>query len=115
MDLTKKNEASQEQIDAWKAEHGDVYKISVEDKVVYLHKPSRKTLSYATSVAAKDPIKFNEIILAGCWLGGDPEVKTDDSYFLSVSAHLGDLIQVKEAEMLKLERLAELKRINGSE
>jgi len=94
--------ATQEQIDAWKVKYGDVYSITVEDKRVYLKKPDRKTLSYATSIASKDPIKFNEIMLAGCWIAGDEEIKTDDGLFLSVSAHLSELIEVKEAEMLKL-------------
>jgi hypothetical protein len=94
--------ATQEQIDAWKKQYGDVFKISVEDKECYVHRPSRKTLSYASSVATKDPIKFNEIMLNGCWIDGDSEIKTDDSLFLSVSAQLAELIQVKEAELVKL-------------
>ena len=93
---------SQEQINAWKAKHGDVYQVSCDGKNAYLKKPDRKTLSYATSVASKDPIKFNEILLAGCWIGGDEEIKTNDSLFLSVSARLAELIEVKDAEMLKL-------------
>lgn len=97
-----KSEATQEQIDAWKLKFGDVYKVSCEGKHAYLKKPDRKTLSYATSVASKDPIKFNEIMLAGCWIAGDEEIKTDDSLFLSVSQHLSELIAVKDAEMLKL-------------
>lgn len=96
MDVTK------EQIEAWKKEHGDIFKISVEDKVCYLKRPSRKTLAYASSVATKDPIKFNEIILNGCWLAGDEEIKTNDTYFLGASAKLTDLIEVKEAELVKL-------------
>lgn len=94
--------ATKEQIAAWKKEYGDIFKLTVEDKVCYLKKPNRKTFSYATSVASKDPMKFNEIMLNGCWLDGDLEIKTDDSLFLSAASKLADLIEVKEAELTKL-------------
>lgn len=95
-------EISKQQIENWKKEHGDVFQLNIEDKTAYLKKPDRKTLSYATSVASKDPMKFNEIMLNGCWLGGDAEIKTDDSLFLSAAAKIAELIEVKEAELVKL-------------
>ncbi len=93
---------SKEQIHAWKEQYGDVFKVSVDDKSAYLRSPDRKTLSYASSVGSKDPLKFNEIILNGCWLAGDEELKTNDSYFLAVSGKLSEIIQVKEAKLEKL-------------
>lgn len=95
-------EITQEQIDEWKKQYGDVFKITVEDKQCFLKKPGRKTLSFASSAASKDPIKFNEILLNGCWLGGDEDIKTNDTYFLGASAKLSELIEVKEAELVKL-------------
>lgn len=94
--------ASKEQIAEWKAKYGDVYKISVDGKECYLHKPDRKTLSYATSVGMKDPIKFNEIMLNGCWITGDEEIKKDDSLFFAASTQLSELIDTKEAQLEKL-------------
>ena len=76
--------------------------MTVEDKCCYLKRPERKTLAYASSVATKDPIKFNEIILNGAWLAGDEDIKTNDTLFLSASAKLAELIEVKEAEIVKL-------------
>ena len=35
-------EISQEQIDAWKKQHGDIYAIKVDGKTAYLKKPDRK-------------------------------------------------------------------------
>jgi hypothetical protein len=95
-------EVTKEQIQEWKAQHGDVFKISVGDKSCYLKTPNRKTLSYASTAGAKDPFKFNEVILSQCWLGGDEEMKTDDMLFLSVSSKIGDLINIKEAVLEKL-------------
>ena len=98
---------SQEQINEWKAKYGEIVKITVKDEVngdkcCYLHKPTRKTLSYASVAGKNDALKFNEIVLRDCWLAGDEEIKTDDTLFISASAKLADLIDVKEAELEKL-------------
>ena len=97
-----KSEITQEQIQEWKSKHGDIFRLKIEDKECYLKTPDRKTLSYASSTATKDPLKFNEIILKNSWLGGDEEIKTDDALFLSASSKLGELIQIKEATLEKL-------------
>jgi len=47
-------------------------------------------------------MKFNEIMLNSCWIDGDEEIKTDDSLFLAASSKLAELIEVKEAELVKL-------------
>ena len=96
MDVTK------EQIKQWKAKYKEVFVLRVDDKVAYLRTPDRATLSYASTLATKDPMKFNEAILTNCWLGGDEEIKTDDALFLSASSKLGELIQIKEATFEKL-------------
>lgn len=96
------NTPQQNVIDAWKAKHGDVFEIRVDDKRCYLKRPDRKTLSYASAVGTKDPLRFNEILLNNCWLDGDEEIKTNDSLFLSVSQKLAELIEIKEAEIVKL-------------
>lgn len=92
----------EEQITVWKGKYGSVFALTVEGKTAYLRKPDRKTLSYASTVGQTDPMKFNEVLLKGCWLGGDEEIRTDDELFLSASGKLGELIQVKEAELKKL-------------
>lgn len=43
-----------------------------------------------------------DLRLNNCWLAGDEEIKIDDSLFLGVSAKLGELVEVKEAELKKL-------------
>lgn len=96
------NKPTQEQINEWKKKYGEISVLRVEDKVAYLKTPNRKTLSYATSVASKDPLKFNEILLDNCWIDGDEEIKTNDALFLSASSKLADLIEIKEATLEKL-------------
>lgn len=95
-------QVTQEQIDQWKKAHGTVKGLVVDGHIAYLKKPDRKTLGYASTVGSKDPIKFNEIILANCWLGGSEAIKTDDSLFLSAGQVLADLIQVRDAELVNL-------------
>jgi hypothetical protein len=94
------NTATPEQLAEWKAQHGEFFEITVEDKTCYLKKPDRKTLSFASQVGS-DPMKFNEVILKNCWLGGDIEMQTNDSYFLAVSSKLDQVIEFKKAELVK--------------
>jgi hypothetical protein len=94
--------ATKEQIEQWKAKHGDVFCIKVEEKACYLKKPSRKTLGYASMAAKTNPLKFNEVLLNDCWLAGDEDIKTDDDLFLSVTGKMVELIEVKEADLEKL-------------
>jgi hypothetical protein len=94
------NVASAEQLGIWKKEHGEFFEISIEDKICYLKKPNRKALSFASQVGS-DPMKFNEVILKNCWLGGDKEILTDDSLFLAASSKLDEVIEFKKAELVK--------------
>ena len=95
-------QATADQIAEWKSKNNEVFAITVDGHIAYLKQPDRKTIAYASSVGAKDPIKFNEILLNNCWLGGSESIKTDDSLFLGASGKLAELIEVKEAELVKL-------------
>jgi hypothetical protein len=95
-------EAKKEQIEEWKKKYGSVFLLSVEGKACYLRQPSRKTLSYASAAGRQDALKFNEILLNECWLGGDEDIRKNDSLFLSVSARLSEIVEIKEAELVKL-------------
>ncbi|NCC74186.1 MAG: hypothetical protein EOM06_12395 [Sphingobacteriia bacterium] len=97
-----KGQATPEQIEEWKKKHGQVKGLIVDGHICYLKKPDRKTLSFATVAGQKDPLKFNEILLNNCWLGGSEEIKTDDDLFLSAGAKISELITVKEAELVNL-------------
>jgi hypothetical protein len=91
-----------EQIAEWKEKFGDVYKMTIEDKECYLKAPDRKTLGYASAAASTNPMKFNEIMLNGCWIARDEEIKTNDAYFLSASTKIAEIIQIKESVLEKL-------------
>ena len=91
---------TEEQLKEWKAQHGDLFEISVDGKSCILHKPTRKDLSYASVV--KDPIKLTETLLNQLWVAGDEEIKTDDELFMAVSNRMDEVLKGKEAEIKKL-------------
>lgn len=97
---TSPNEATPEQIEKWKLAVGDVFAIKVDGKICYLKRPDRKTLSFASQVG-NDPLKFNEVILKNCWLGGDEEMMSDDSLFLAVCTQIDQVTEFKKAELVK--------------
>jgi len=73
--------------------------VKKEVVTAYLKTPSRKVISMATAMGGKDPIKFGEIILKNCWLGGDERIQTEDELFLAANSVLGDLIRIKSASL----------------
>lgn len=92
-----------EQIDAWKKQHKTIHKLTISGKTAYLKNPDRRTLSLAmTKIAKNDIMGGSEVLLENCWLGGNPEIKTDDELFMGAISKVGELIQVKEAELEKL-------------
>lgn len=94
--------ATEQQISDWKAKHGEVFRISVKGKTAYFHKPSRQTLGYAQMAGKQNPIKVMEVLMDGCWIDGDAEIKTDDELFLAVGQKLDGLIEIEEASLEKL-------------
>lgn len=94
-------EFTREQIEAYKAKHGEIYLIEVEGgKSCILRTPTRKDLSYMTAIS--DPIKMNETAIANLWVDGDEEIKTDDSLFFAVMSKMETLFKFKEATIKKL-------------
>ncbi len=93
---------SKEEIEQLKSKHGDIFKLTVEDKCCIMRTPSRKELSYASKSSEKDPLSFNDVILKSCFVAGDTEIRDNDAYFLGASQKLADLVQVKQATLEKL-------------
>ncbi len=89
-----------EQIEAWKAKHGDLYQISVDGKSCLLRRPTRKDISYASVV--RDPMQLSETMLKQLWLDGDKEILEQDDLFLAVVAKMEEVMKIKEAEIKKI-------------
>ena len=85
-------EVTADQINAWKEQHGEVFAIKVNGHVCYLRKPTRRELSFATTAGKNDPLKFNETLLRGCWLGGSEAIRRDDDKFMGASGVLDKIV-----------------------
>tara|TARA_R110002049_G_C8732577_1_gene526068 strand:- start:140 stop:433 length:294 start_codon:yes stop_codon:yes gene_type:complete len=94
--------ATKEQIEAWKKEHGDVFRFKSEahDKAAYYRKPKRKEMSYLSQI--KDGMQFNAQLLKSCYLGGDKEIETNDDIFMGLGENIIQLLQFAKVELEKL-------------
>lgn len=93
---------TKERIAELKAEHGDLFLITVEDKAALFKTPSRKAMSYSMLLAEKDALKSNEHILRDAFIEGDRELLDNDAYFLGAQAQTATLLKIKESKLEKL-------------
>lgn len=92
------------QIKEWKAKHGKLKQISVENKFMILRTPQLADLERA-QVSDKDgkkPYNFHRSIIANCALYQTEGMMADDSTARAVFGQLDELIIVKEAEVKEL-------------
>jgi hypothetical protein len=89
---------TKKQIADWKKEHGSVYEFPCEDKVGYLREPNMSDFKRAMSAMQKGgDIAFGETMLNTLWLGGDQEIKTNDTYFLAARKSLVEFFEYEDA------------------
>ncbi len=92
-------EATAEQIEGWKKEHGKVFRYKIEDKVCYLRSVDRTTFALAASKVSASPAKFNEVVLEKIWLGGDESIKNEDNYYFGLSEFVDELMDKKKGSL----------------
>ena len=100
---------TKEQIEEWKSKYKNIFRIECDRSdepedfaTCYLKEPTRQTLQVAMRYSSSDPMKMNQTILTNCWLGGDEEIKTTDKLFMSASAQLAEIFEIREARVKKL-------------
>lgn len=93
---------TEEQIAFAKQQYGDCFQLTVEDKVCFIHKPTRQIIDLAHASSAKRTSMFEETILRNCWLAGDKDMVENDDYFYAVGNQLNEIIKFKSAELKKL-------------
>jgi hypothetical protein len=72
-------QVSQENIDQWKSQHGDVYQVKGENEqgeeiICYFRKPGRADLARFTQELTRDMFKATNNFVFNCLLHPDPEV-----------------------------------------
>ncbi|WP_212006498.1 hypothetical protein [Chitinophaga sp. HK235] len=95
-------QVSQEQIDAWKKEHGKVFAYKIEGRIGYLRTVSRDVYSLAATKVSSSPAKFNETVINGIWLGGDEAIRKEDRYYFGLSDFVEELMNKKKGELGEL-------------
>lgn len=93
---------TKDQIDTAKKAHGDIFLLEfTSGESALLKKPTRQQIGHAMS-QGQDPIKKAEILIAGCWIQGDEQIKTDAGLLIGAIPTLDSIIEVKSAEVKKL-------------
>ena len=82
----------EDQIAVWKQRHGAIYALEIGEYIAHVRKPSPTDLKLAHQASNGDPLKMHENLLDNCWLGGPPEVKTEDGLYLSAAFAMGELV-----------------------
>ncbi|MGJ1366047.1 hypothetical protein [Sphingobacterium spiritivorum] len=101
-------QASDEQIQAWKAQFGIITLIKIKNRdksvsVAYLKSPDRQTASLAyTHLANKRMLDAGAVFLNNCWLGGDERMKTDDDMYIAATQYAFESLDLLEGSAEKL-------------
>lgn len=92
------------QRDAKAKKLGAVKCVEFEDGVIYFKAPSRHVLGIAMPKLEVNPVEANEIIINNCVIRevSDVALLENDSYFLSLISHVGDLLEVKKSQSRSL-------------
>ena len=94
-------QATPEQIEAWKKQHGRLFSTTADGHVGYFRKPNRKELSYALSLQSK-PLEMTEMLLKQCFVGGSNVFVDDTEYMLGCDGLIEKLVNVKMADVGEL-------------
>jgi len=96
-------EATPEQIEAWKREFETVFQYTLADnRVAYFRTPTLQILDACKTLSGGSAMKFNELLMNNCWLGGDDELRKHDKYKMGIFEWLPDIIIKVEGRLEKL-------------
>ena len=91
------------QFNDWKSQYGKVFGyVSTDGKTGVFRTPDMTILDLCSTIAKGSQVKYDQALIANCWLGGDEELKTETKYILGLKEWLADLIEVVNGEMVEL-------------
>lgn len=92
-----------EQIEAWKAKYGDVFKANSGEETAYFRKPTRVELSYAMTLQQQNKtLEFLEHLFKSCFIDGSRAFIEKTDYMLGAASLAEKLVEVKQVEVKKL-------------
>lgn len=84
------------QIDAFKREHGKVYRVDIVDgedtHVGYFRRPDFQTIKAITKISKTDEVEAGKVMFNNCWLGGSEELRKDAVLFMATQQQLGKML-----------------------
>jgi len=95
------------EIEALKAKHGELFKITVTDRegkerVAIMRKPKFVDLQRAKASENKKPLTFNLSIWENCKIEGDPAIDADDYLKSGALTQLDEIVEFADATVKKL-------------
>ena len=98
------NVPTDEQIKAWKKEHGKVYKLTANGHVLIMRAPLLVDLERAMASDPKKqkPFNFNRSIMNNCRLYESEGLSTDDSALAGIYGKMDEIVQIAEVELGEL-------------
>lgn len=90
---------AEKEIEALKAQHGEIYFAKTETNIAYFRKPKRQELGYALAVGKNDQLAVAETLLKSCFVAGDRVFIEDIEYTLGAMPIVEKLMQVKTVEL----------------
>jgi len=105
--MQKFGDLEQKEIDRLKAKHGNVYQIIAKDEdgnehYAYVTKPDLPIIQAAAATIDKDPVKASIMIYKSVKLTASDTIEEDDELKLSVVRKVGEIFQIREADIKKL-------------
>lgn len=94
--------ATEEQIQEWKKEYGDIYCIETDNgQIAYLSDPMRKLVVMKALLAAilKGTFEFVDTLINNCWIAGDTTIKSDDKVKAGLYDQVKDIIEIPDADV----------------
>jgi len=104
MEKETKNLPDQKQIDAWKKEHGDCFKLTYGKHALYIRSPKLADLERAMASDPKKqkPLNFNRSIMNNCRLFETEGLSSDDKALTGILSKMAEIVEIGEVEMEKL-------------
>lgn len=93
--------ATEEEIAAWKKEHGEIFAYETEDgsHVAYFKHADRNVLALASSKMKSSIVSYSEVMFDNCFIGGAKEIRTDDKLFYGFHELCDELFAKKKGTL----------------
>lgn len=102
--MEKFSNPTDEEIEAWKKQYGQITEIAVEERKYHFKNPSRAVVKLANArlAATKSVEDYVDVLINNCILNGKEHLESSDEDYFSILPLVQELIPSKEAVLKKL-------------